>query len=74
MSFSGRALRCFVILSLLGVLGATNAHTYLDPGTGSYILQLVLAALLGAAFAVKVFWVRIRTFVANLISRKPRQK
>ena len=61
-------------MSLFGVLGATDAHAYLDPGTGSYVLQLVLAALLGAAFAVKVFWLRIKTFVANLISKKPRQK
>ena len=36
-----------------------NAHAYLDPGTGSYVFQVVAGALLGAAVAVKVFWSRL---------------
>lgn len=43
---------------------------YLDPGTGSYILQLVLAGLFGAAFAVKMFWKDIKMFVTGLFSRE----
>jgi hypothetical protein len=33
---------------------------YLDPGTGSYLLQLALAGLLGASYAVKHFWARLK--------------
>ncbi len=33
---------------------------YLDPGSGSFLLQLLLAALLGGAFAVKVYWRKIK--------------
>lgn len=39
-----------------------NGDLYLDPGSGSYILQLLLAALLGGAFALKIFWKRIVAF------------
>jgi hypothetical protein len=46
------------------------AYAYLDPGTGSYILQLIMAGLLGAAFAVKLFWKDIRIFFKNLFSRE----
>jgi hypothetical protein len=35
---------------------------YLDPGTGSYLLQLLLAGLLGAIFIVRAFWGRIKSF------------
>lgn len=35
---------------------------YLDPGSGSYLLQLLLAGLLGAGFAVRMFWGRIKDF------------
>jgi len=35
---------------------------YLDPGTGSIILQSVIAGFLGAVIAVKVFWRRIVNF------------
>jgi len=50
----------------------SDAHAYLDPGTGSYILQMVIAGLLGAAFAVKLFWLRIKRFVSGIFSRGDR--
>lgn len=40
---------------------------YLDPGSGSFILQILLAALLGSAFAIKMYWRKIKAF----ITRKP---
>ena len=35
---------------------------YLDPGTGSFIIQILLAGLLGIGVAVKVYWNKIRDF------------
>jgi hypothetical protein len=54
------------------VLFVSDACAYLDPGTGSYILQMIVAGLLGAAFAVKIFWMRIRRFFADVFSRSDR--
>lgn len=36
--------------------------SYLDPGSGSYLLQLLIASVLGAAFAVRLYWTRIKAF------------
>jgi len=36
--------------------------SYLDPGSGSYLLQLLIASALGAAFAVRLYWTRIKAF------------
>ncbi len=47
-----------------------KAYAYLDPGTGSYIFQLVIAALIGGMFAVKIFWAKIILFFKNLFSKK----
>lgn len=35
---------------------------YLDPGSGSMLIQILLAALLGAGVAVKIFWRNIKAF------------
>jgi hypothetical protein len=43
---------------------------YLDPGTGSYIFQMLIAGLVGAGFAVKMFWTQIKCFAASVFSRK----
>lgn len=32
---------------------------YLDPGTGSLLIQLILAGALGIGLAIKVFWKNI---------------
>ncbi|MFC1514695.1 hypothetical protein ACFL5X_02230 [Candidatus Omnitrophota bacterium] len=46
------------------------AYAYLDPGTGSYFLQLLIAALLGSMFALKLFWNNIKVFIKRLFSRE----
>lgn len=61
-----------VALLVHPILFVSDAHAYLDPGTGSYILQMIIAGLLGAAFAVKLFWLRIKRFVAGVFSRSDR--
>ena len=38
---------------------------YIDPGTGSYVLQLALAGLLAAGYTLRRFWTR----VASLFGR-----
>ena len=45
------------------------AFAYLDPGTGSYILQMALAALLGGLVALGVFWRRVVLFVRRMFGR-----
>jgi len=35
---------------------------YLDPGTGSLILQAIVAALAGTAVAITAYWQKIRAF------------
>lgn len=42
-------------------------HLYLDPGSGSIILQMVLAALLGAGVLIRSQWSRIK----RLFGAKP---
>jgi hypothetical protein len=38
------------------LLSTFTLMMYLDPGSGSFILQILLAALLGGAYAIKVYW------------------
>ena len=61
-----RQLPPLLFLSVgISLVLSTSAAAYIDPGTGSMVLQLLVAGVLGAAFAVKRFW---RTIVASLRS------
>ena len=49
----------------LNLVRTTSLHTplaYLDPGTGSYIIQLLVAGVMGVLFLVKVYWGKIKDF------------
>ncbi len=51
--------------------GFLSPALYLDPGSGSYLIQLLLAAILGGAFVVKMYWQKIRDFFKNRGAKKP---
>lgn len=36
-----------------------DRHLYLDPGSGSFILQLAIATLLGGIFVLKAYWQKL---------------
>lgn len=38
---------------------------YVDPGSGSYLLQAIIAAILGAGFWIKMSWHRIKAFLSG---------
>ncbi len=35
---------------------------YIDPGSGSYLVQMIIAAVLGGMFYIKTIWKRIKLF------------
>jgi hypothetical protein len=43
------------------LLLSSPAYAYIDPGTGSMIIQAVAAAILGSLAFIKIFWRRLRT-------------
>jgi hypothetical protein len=47
-----------------------SAHAYVDPGTGSYVLQTLLAVLFAGAYAIKIYWRRILGFFQSRLGRK----
>jgi len=64
-----------LILLLLALqLFAQPAHAYLDPGTGSYVFQLLIAFSMGGLYLVKVFWKNIVSFFKKLFTTKDSKK
>jgi hypothetical protein len=59
----------FSIVVLL-VAWSYDAHAYLDPGTGSYVLQVAIAGIVSALFVLKIFWRRVVGFFSSLFKGK----
>jgi len=54
---------------LLGSIFPLTAFAYLDPGTGSIILQGLIAALAAAGFVMKAYWYKIKSFFGKSESK-----
>jgi len=61
-----------LVLSLFVAMIPQVSSAYLDPGTGSYIFQVIIGVLLGGVFVLKAWWRQIVAFVSRLFSRKSR--
>lgn len=55
-----RAPRALLLAMFLALPG--EAHAYLDAGSGSMIVQLIIGAVAGALVACKAYWSRISVF------------
>ena len=51
-------MRVFITIVLL--LMFTDAVAYLDPGTGSMLLQVILGGVAAVGVALKLYWHKLR--------------
>lgn len=58
-----------ISIAILGcTVLATPAFAYLDPGTGSIVLQSLLAAIAVAMGVIRLYWYRLKAFFSGKTS------
>ena len=62
----------FLSLTLLAL--ARPAHAYLDPGTGSYFVQILIAGLAGGGYLIVTFWSKIKGFFSSILKLGKKEK
>ena len=67
MSSKKRLIVIWIAAQLLAF--SASAHAYLDPGTGSILVQSLLAGRAGAAAVISLYWQRVKRFFVSF--RKP---
>ncbi len=63
-------LPLILVLALAIMLISAPAFAYIDPGTGSMVIQGLIAIVIGASVAIKMFWHRIK----SIFTGKPLEK
>ena len=66
---NGSFLPILSIAVLLLVISERPAEAYIDPGTASYVFQVIAGAVLGGVFLLRTYWNRVVTTVRSLVSR-----
>ena len=55
----------WALLGIAAIVVPTSAQAYIDPGTGSYVVQAVVAAIAGGAMAIKVYWHNLKVYFSG---------
>ncbi len=49
-----------ILTAVILLILSTNALAYLDPGTGSMMLQVILGGVAAVGVAIKLYWHKLR--------------
>ena len=67
----------FSVLLVVGfilIVTTRQAHAYVDLGSGSFLLQILLATLFASLFSIKMFWSRLTERISRFFSKMRSQK
>ena len=60
----------YLIYNIIAIfLIVTNAYAYLDPGTGSFILQAIIGFLAAIAAGFLYYWTKVKNFFIKLFKK-----
>lgn len=62
-------LKISAVVATVLALWTVPAYAYLDPTTGSILLQGLLAGIAGAMVVGRLFWTRVKAFFRKLTGR-----
>lgn len=54
-----KGLKMLISAVLAGLVIPAESYAYIDPGSGSYVIQVLIGLLMGALYAVKIYWSRL---------------
>jgi len=63
----------YTLLFYLFVL-VKPTHAYLDPGSGSYFIQILIGSLISLSFFTKSFWKKITEFITKIKEKQSNRK
>jgi len=58
-----------IIFFLYFFLFTSSAHAYLDPGTGSIILQAIIGAFAAFFSTIYIFWEKVKIFFRKVFKK-----
>ena len=64
-------MKIVITVLLLLLLLVTDVEAYLDPGTGSMLLQVILGGVAAIGVAIKLYWHKLRVAFGMGKKKKP---
>jgi len=63
-----------IFVIIFSLLFSKSSYAYIDPGSGSIILQAIIAAFAGAGTAVTIYWKKVKLFFSKIFKKKDNER
>jgi len=63
-----------LFVGLFFVMLTKSANAYIDPGTGSFLFQLIAGVFLGGLFTIKLYYKKIKLFFVKIFKKDRDEK
>jgi len=60
-------------IALFIFINPGHAYAYLDPGTGSMLLQMLIGGVIAAIFTIKMYWYQLKLFIKRKLGKENTQ-
>lgn len=64
-ALDNRKARLAALVALVYLAVPRPSYAYLDPGSASYTLQMLIALAVSAAFVVKAYWAKLKQLITG---------
>ncbi len=66
-------IKFILFLFLFFVIQINNSYAYLDPGTGSFILQAIIGFIAAGLATVTLYWNKFKNFITKFFKKKNKE-
>ena len=67
-------LKTLNLATIIFIISSNPAYAYLDPGTGSIILQAILGFIAAALAYFSFYWNKVKIFFSKLLKKDKKEK
>ena len=64
----------FFFVVIIIFLYPSTSYAYLDPGTGSILLQAILGAIAAGFMVISIWWQKFKSFISKIFNFTKKKK
>ena len=59
-----------VLIGTMLFVESRQAYAYLDPGTGSLLIQMLIGGVIAGMYTIKLYWYQLKSFIRRKLGKE----
>lgn len=62
--------KVLVLIFAMVLIAPRQAYAYLDPGTGSLLIQMLIGGVIAGLYTIKMYWYQLKSFLKRKLGNE----